>query len=407
MRIMTHIPAKQILTVVLLHFVFRGSVRVDDAEPMQDEPSDEVEYRTYNVEDERDDKELASLQEVEVHDEYNVSEYSDESASLQKLEAAAAWVPSGTVWLKQPYHNAYIGMCNWCKGCDGSSFCLYGYRSKPSRAKWIIEKASGGIVYLKQPDHNAYLGVCNYCRGCDSSEHCLYGYTTKKSRTRWVIERTHDGYAHLRQPDHGTYLGMCNHCRGCGGSDYCLYNYKTKKSRTRWLIESEHPDVIGRWAMVRDMSHVNVAVKISETVTTSGGSSVSNSQSSQVTKSVSSSVSAGFPIKFVSIDASIDASLSTTSSRQSTQTISSGWSNSQTREHSADCKSCDAKGSGRKTLFQWVVDSAGYTVKTSAWRCQCGSYAPKGQEWVYTVPECPWTKCADKLCTRSKCTKYT
>lgn len=162
------------------------------------------------------------------------------------------------------------------------------------------------------------------------------------------------------------------------------------------------PEVIGKWAMVRDMSNVNVDVEITETVTTSGGSTVSNSQSSSVTKDVSTSVSAGFPIKFVSVDVGITASLSSTSSQQSTQTITSGWSNSQTRKHSANCKMC---GTGRKTLFQWVVETKGYTIKTSAWRCQCGSEAKN--KWQYTVPECPWPKCADALCTRSKCSRYT
>jgi len=91
-------------------------------------------------------------------------------------------------------------------------------------------------VYLKQPDHNTYVGLCGVHTGCGESKHGALGFPSRESRTKWQVEES-GGYFYFKQPDHGTYLGMCGNKPGCGTSEHGVLGIPGRQSRTKWILE--------------------------------------------------------------------------------------------------------------------------------------------------------------------------
>lgn len=143
------------------------------------------------------------------------------------------------VYIKQPGHGTYLGMCGVYTLCGGSKYGVYGYPSKSSRTEWVVE-TSGSYVYLKQPSHDAYLGMCGIKEDCDDSKYGIYGYASKESRTRWVIE-TSGSNTYLKQPDHNAYPGMCGVEDTCSGSKHGVYGYGSRKERTIFELAPRQP----------------------------------------------------------------------------------------------------------------------------------------------------------------------
>ena len=140
------------------------------------------------------------------------------------------------IYLKQ--YGTYLGMCGWRPDCGGEHWQKYGvigHPGKPSRTKWQVEKA-GMNYYLKQPDHNAYLGMCGTKTGCDGSQHGMMGFSGKPARTMCQVEQS-GGYFYFKHPLHGTYLGMCGTYDHCWGSKYNVIGFSGRQERTRWIIK--------------------------------------------------------------------------------------------------------------------------------------------------------------------------
>jgi putative component of toxin-antitoxin plasmid stabilization module len=96
------------------------------------------------------------------------------------------------VYFKQPEHNSYLGFCGGSPDCgaeaSGGSNTAYGYSSAIDRTRFEIVKGSGSIVYLKQPDHGAYVGMCGGDgTDCDTYKSKVYAYTSTVDRTKFEI----------------------------------------------------------------------------------------------------------------------------------------------------------------------------------------------------------------------------
>jgi putative component of toxin-antitoxin plasmid stabilization module len=96
------------------------------------------------------------------------------------------------VHFKQPGHSSYVGLCGGTPSCGseagGGSNHAYGYSIAEDRTKFEIVKGAGNIVYLKQPSHSAYLGMCGGDgTDCDSYKTKVYGYSSKVDRTKFEI----------------------------------------------------------------------------------------------------------------------------------------------------------------------------------------------------------------------------
>jgi len=158
----------------------------------------------------------------------------------RSTENRRAALNRGTYYLKQEHHAAWLGVCGWKTGCDGSWYGFYGYRAKHTRTEWTLY-IYGTVVYFWHAQYNTYLGICAHNRRwCGDSYYGVYSYRTAKTRTRFYLEFNHDKSRWYIKWPWGTYLGMCgwktNHC---GPSSFGVYTYPSKEGRTEWIFEQK------------------------------------------------------------------------------------------------------------------------------------------------------------------------
>jgi len=139
------------------------------------------------------------------------------------------------VYLKQPCHNVYLGLCG-TKNCGGThGYGAYGYASNAGgRTLWEMTK-EGDVIYLFNPEHSAYLGMCGIINCLGVHGHGVYGFSQKLERTQWKME-VEGEYVFVKQVHH-SYLSVCG-SESCGHSSKGVGGFNAKNDNSRWILES-------------------------------------------------------------------------------------------------------------------------------------------------------------------------